>query len=251
MYRKNTAGQFFCVQLILTATGAVGTGLTPTARKCLDGTFSAAGGTFTEDGTSGSYKCAMVQGDTNGNNCSHIVTATGCIPVCVNFVTTAADPTDSVRLGLTALPNAAANAAGGLPISIAGALDLDEMNVDIEAIEAKTTNLPAVPASTTNITAGTITTATNLTTNNDKTGYALTAGERTSIADAMFDEANGIETSWPMRKVMRILFAALGGKASGMGTATGVFRAGDDSKDRITATIDASGNRTAVTLDGT
>ncbi len=34
---------------------------------------------------------------------------------------------------------------------------------------------PATVASTTNITAGTITTATNLTTNNDKTGYALTA----------------------------------------------------------------------------
>jgi hypothetical protein len=32
---------------------------------------------------------------------------------------------DGVRLGLTALPNAAANAAGGLPISDAGGLDLD------------------------------------------------------------------------------------------------------------------------------
>ena len=32
---------------------------------------------------------------------------------------------DAVRLGLTALPNAAADAAGGLPISDAGALDLD------------------------------------------------------------------------------------------------------------------------------
>lgn len=35
------------------------------------------------------------------------------------------DPFDSVRLGLTALPNAAADAAGGLPISDAGGLDLD------------------------------------------------------------------------------------------------------------------------------
>lgn len=38
----------------------------------------------------------------------------------VNF-----DPEDGVRLGLTALPNAAADAAGGLPISDAGGLDLD------------------------------------------------------------------------------------------------------------------------------
>ena len=35
------------------------------------------------------------------------------------------DPQDAVRLGLTALPNAAADAAGGLPISDAGGLDLD------------------------------------------------------------------------------------------------------------------------------
>src|SRR3990167_4720164 len=38
----------------------------------------------------------------------------------VNF-----NPEDGVRLGLTALPNAAADAAGGLPISDAGGLDLD------------------------------------------------------------------------------------------------------------------------------
>lgn len=35
------------------------------------------------------------------------------------------DFSDSVRLGLTALPNAAADAAGGLPVSDAGGLDLD------------------------------------------------------------------------------------------------------------------------------
>lgn len=35
------------------------------------------------------------------------------------------DPEDGVRLGLTALPNAAADGAGGLPISDAGGLDLD------------------------------------------------------------------------------------------------------------------------------
>ena len=37
------------------------------------------------------------------------------------------DPYDSVRLGLTALPNAAADAAGGLPISDDGGLDMDAL----------------------------------------------------------------------------------------------------------------------------
>src|SRR5512139_4346353 len=102
MYRKNTAGQFICVQLLLTATGAVATGLTPAARRCIDGTFAAGGGTFTEDGTTGSYKYALAQADTNGNNISIIVTATGAMPVCVNFTTTAVDPT-SANLGMTGL----------------------------------------------------------------------------------------------------------------------------------------------------
>lgn len=40
----------------------------------------------------------------------------------------AADLDDSVRLGLTALPNAAADAAGGLPVSDAGGLDMDSLS---------------------------------------------------------------------------------------------------------------------------
>jgi hypothetical protein len=45
------------------------------------------------------------------------------------------NPQDVVRLGLTALPNAAADAAGGLPISDAGGLDLDtQIGTDIDAI---------------------------------------------------------------------------------------------------------------------
>jgi hypothetical protein len=46
------------------------------------------------------------------------------------------DPEDTVRMGLTALPDAAADAAGGLPISDAGGLDLDAMNVNINEIES-------------------------------------------------------------------------------------------------------------------
>ncbi len=44
------------------------------------------------------------------------------------------DPFDTVRLGLTALPNAAADAAGGLPISAAGGLDIDAIKTDTAAI---------------------------------------------------------------------------------------------------------------------
>lgn len=62
------------------------------------------------------------------------------IGVAINLV--AYDPFDTVRLGLTALPNAAADAAGGLPISDAGGLDLDtQIGTDIDAILADTNEL--------------------------------------------------------------------------------------------------------------
>ena len=57
------------------------------------------------------------------------------------------DLRDSVRGGMTALPNAAANAAGGLTVSIAGALDLDAMNTNINDIETDTTDIQSrIPA---------------------------------------------------------------------------------------------------------
>lgn len=51
--------------------------------------------------------------------------ATNMSPLPIELQLVDYDPFDAVRLGLTALPNAAADAAGGLPISDAGGLDLD------------------------------------------------------------------------------------------------------------------------------
>lgn len=54
-----------------------------------------------------------------------VVTCTGCAPSVEAIDLVNYNSQDGVRLGLTALPNAAADAAGGLPISDAGGLDLD------------------------------------------------------------------------------------------------------------------------------
>jgi hypothetical protein len=56
------------------------------------------------------------------------------------------NPRDGVRLGLTALPNAAADAAGGLPISDAGGLDLDAQRSDVAAILVDTAEIGAAGA---------------------------------------------------------------------------------------------------------
>ena len=122
MFRKNVAGQFICFQLNSIVDGTGLTGATVSVRRCIDGTFAAGGGTVTENTGAGSsagfYKYAMSQADMNGNNISFAFSATNAIRVEKTLITTAADPTDSVRLGLTSLPNAAAGATGGVPLSI-------------------------------------------------------------------------------------------------------------------------------------
>ena len=77
----------------------------------------------------------------------------------------------------------------------------------------------------------------------------LTTGERDAVATALLDLANGVETGITTRQALRATLAALAGKVTGMDTNAPVFRAGDDSKDRITATTDANGNRSAVSLN--
>lgn len=80
----------------------------------------------------------------------------------------------------------------------------------------------------------------------------LSATERNAIADAHLDRADGVETGLTPRQTHRLNAAALAGKLSGAATATVTIRnAVADSKARITATVDADGNRSAVTTDVT
>lgn len=71
----------------------------------------------------------------------HLYGAANMAPLPLEIELTGWDNQDGVHGGMTALPNAAATAAGGLPVSIAGGLDLDEMNTDIEAIQTSTAGL--------------------------------------------------------------------------------------------------------------
>lgn len=73
--------------------------------------------------------------------------------------------------------------------------------------------------------------------------------EAANFSTYLLDEED-IETGLTLRKALRLIAAATGGKASGLDGSTAVYRnALADSKDRITATVDADGNRTVVTLD--
>lgn len=74
-------------------------------------------------------------------------------------------------------------------------------------------------------------------------GNLTLAGIITAIADGF--TAHG----QTLRKALRILMSNAAGKSSGFASNAPVFRAVDDSKDVITATIDTNGDRTAVTVD--
>jgi hypothetical protein len=212
----------------------------------------------------------------------------------MEFTLVAYDINDGVRLGLTALPNAAADAAGGLIISDAGGLDADAQRADVAAILVDTgttleARIPAalvsgrmdcsVGAMAANVQTAASTAADYVTelqsglatdallttvagyldteiaaikakTDNLPASPAATGAQMALTAaavDAILDEV--VEGATTLREMLRGFTSALLCKASGLATTTAVYRDIGDTKDRITATVDADGNRTAVTLD--
>jgi hypothetical protein len=69
-----------------------------------------------------------------------------------------------------------------------------------------------------------------------------------SVADIIAGIADG---SYDLKEMMRIMFSVLSGTTTGGGTTSLTFKDPTGAKDRVTATVDASGNRTVITLDAT
>lgn len=252
---------------------------------------------------------------TGSETCVIMFKGTASMAPCVLEIQLVAyDPQDSVRAGLTALPNAAANAVGGLPVLDANSL----VDVDVKrwlATAAATPITAGVPLtdprgqamrSNTAQSTGNSTTAIKLdagasATNDYYTGHQLTVVSGTGAPQAAvitaYDGTTKIATvapAWPTApdntsvflisanaqantvlienldatnqirdsvfngvvensvtflSLFRGCVAALLGKASGLATTTATYRDNADSKNRISATVDSSGNRSAVTLD--
>ena len=123
--RKNVASQYVSFQMIAVADGSDVTSGTPAVYYTIDGgTQATGGGTATHEGN-GQWSYLVVQAETNGNHVAWTMVLATAVSQTVNTYPVSFDPTDAVRIGLTSLPNAAADAAGGLAISDAGGLDLD------------------------------------------------------------------------------------------------------------------------------
>jgi len=68
------------------------------------------------------------------------------------------------------------------------------------------------------------------------------------LASSLLDNSD-VESGVSMRETLRLILSAVAGKLSGAETATVIIRDVNDSKNRIVATVDSNGNRTAVTYD--
>jgi hypothetical protein len=229
----------------------------------------------------------------------HLKGATNMAPLAIEVQLIAADVEDTVRLGLTALPNAAAEAAGGLytrgagagqiaqsnngrvdtdvksianaaiaaatfaanaldavwstaarvltagtnivlakGVGVTGFNDLDaagvrgavglaaaNLDTQLAAIGVKTTNLPASPAATGD-------------------AMTLTAGERTSVADALLnrDMSLGSDTGSTTVRTVRQALRFLRNKWTMAGGTLTVFKEDDSAPMNGTPIIGASGN---------
>lgn len=222
--RKNIGGQKigFCLNAIATGNPVTAGGA---GNVSIDGGAQAAcAGTFTHLGT-GQWIYAPTQAETNGTNISFAFTGTGAIQVGMTFFTIGYDPT-----------------VANLPVNVIQVNGTNQTARDIGASVIAASVTAGVTVTTNNDKTGY-----SITTNNDKTGYTLTGPANTAVADAMFDEANGIEAGLTLRQFCRMIGATAGGKLSGAGTGTEIFRnAVADSAVRVTATCDINGNRTAI-----
>lgn len=80
-------------------------------------------------------------------------------------------------------------------------------------------------------------------------GVQVAASGGGATADDLWDEV--VDGTYTARQLLRLLASALAAKSSGGGTTVVTFRDVADTKDRIVATVDANGNRTAITLTAT
>lgn len=184
----------------------------------------------------------------------------------------AIDLTDGVRAGLTALPNAAANANGGLPVLSSSGTTLA---YTISTLTTYTNNTPQtgdsyarIGATGSGLTslAPASTALSSATWTNTRAGYldnidATVTSRLASVsytaaptanqnATALLDLADAITADMTVRDALRLIAAATAaGKTDGGGTDTFTIRNLEDTADAVTATVDADGNRSDITLD--
>lgn len=189
-------------------------------------------------------------------------------PVVIELQVVAIDLADTVRMGLTALPNAAAEAAGGLYTRGTGAGQINQdANGRIDAnVEAVDNGAPDTSATVAAAVVSALGTGSGLTSLGSAANLAAVKAKTDNLpsdpADAsdiatlfaavpaaVWDVSNGVESGVTFRSAMKALLAMLAGQRTGMATGTGVFKNPGGTKSRVTVTSDTDGNFSAITFD--
>ena len=225
----------------LDATGALAASADAAGTLYVDGVANAATVTITG---SNPYKWSVTLPSlTAGQRVDMYITATIATVATAGIV--ASEQADTVRLSdgvvvnsgtvtnLTNLPTMPtdwvtaaglkADAVSEIQSGLATSANLQTVDDNVDAIKAKTDNIPASPAAV---------------------GSAMTLSS--SGVDAILDEV--VVGTYTMRQLLKVMSAALAGKATGGGTSTITFRGVDDTTNVIVATVDTNGNRSSVTL---
>jgi hypothetical protein len=142
-----------------------------------------------------------------------------------------------------------ASGAWSAVVTITGTgLDPCDLEFVLVTFDPKATTLPAGALNAAALGTGAITASTFAAGAINAAAIAADAG--TELATALLDLTDGIETGVTLRKAMRLCAAVLGGVLSGAATTTITIKAADNSgTTRVTATVDGSGNRSALTLN--
>jgi hypothetical protein len=131
------------------------------------------------------------------------------------------------------------NVAGSAVSSSAAQIGVNLVNIAGAAVSTGTAQIGANVVSQANIDFGAT----------QKSSITAAVPTAAAITSAIY--AYVVENSKSFLTMFRLLYAVLCNKSTGGGTSTVNFRDDADGKDRIVATVDNDGNRTAVTKDGT
>lgn len=167
-----------------------------------------------------------------GAMASGVLTATAIAADAITAAKVAADVTTELQSGL-ATAAALSTVAGYIDTEIAAIIS----TLGTPAGASVSADIAAVKAETAAILDDTGT-----------SGVVLTATERNAVADAHLDRANAIETGITPRLAHRYSVSAAAGVLSGAATTTVTLKGAGVATDRIVATVDADGNRSAVVL---
>lgn len=197
----------------------------------------------------GWYRCLLDTTDTDTLGILMLaIHESGALPVWVEFHVVTANVYDSLFGSGDVLDVSVTQWLGSAAATptVAGVPEVDVTHIGGSAVTAAS-GIPEVKVAS--IANGAVTAAAVATGAIDADALATDAAQE--IADALLDRSAGVETGLTVRQWFRLAASALFGKVSGAGGATTRFRDVGDTKDRITASVDTDGNRTAITRDAT